>query len=86
MSPVPVPARFMCHCYPPNQPSSLEMDCICLVCFSTLRTIWTGLAVELKLEGINALFFVDKRFVFHIFSFSLSGVLFLFVGTVIFCN
>ena len=34
------------------------MDCICLVCFSTLRTIWTGLAVELKLEGINALFFL----------------------------
>ena len=71
-----VPVRFMCHyCYPPNQSDLLEeRDCSSLVHFSTtfLCRIWTDLAWELKLEGFSALF-----------SFSLSGILFLFLGTVI---
>ena len=73
-----VPARFTCHCYPPNQQGSLKRDCICLIRFSNtlLYCIWTGLALELKLECMSALILI--------FSFSLSGVLFLFVGTIIF--
>ena len=32
-----IPARFTCHCcYPYNQPDSLEINCSCSVCFSTL--------------------------------------------------
>ena len=50
-----------------------------VVCFSTtfLYRIWTGIARELNLEGLSNLFFC-------FFSFSLSGVLFQFVGAVYF--
>ena len=66
-----VPARFTCPCYP----QLVEKDSSCLVRFCTtfLCHLWTGLAWELKLEGLNALF--------SFFSFILSGVLFLFFGT-----
>ena len=77
-----VPARFTCHCCLPNQSGKLEeRDCSCLVRFSTtfLCRIWIDLAWELKLEGLSALFLI--------FSFILSGVLFLFFGgTVMFWN
>ena len=68
-----IPARFTCRCYPPNQSGKLkERDCSCLVRFSTtfLCLIWTDLAWELKLSAL--------------FSFILSGVLFLFFGIGVF--
>ena len=51
-----VPARFTCHALLPAQLE--EKDCSCLVRFSTtfLCRLWTGLAWELKLEGLSALF------------------------------
>ena len=63
---------------PINLASSKKATCSCLVRFSTTFPcrIWAGLARELKLEGLSALFLI--------FSFILSGVLFLFFWTVIF--
>ena len=51
-----VPARFTCHALLPAQLK--EKDCSCLVRFSTtfLCRLRTGLAWELKLEGLSALF------------------------------
>ena len=79
MPPVPYlrDSRAIVTC-PINLAKLEERDCSCLVRFSTtfLCRIWTDLAWELKVEGLSTLFLI--------FSFSLSGVLFLFFGTVSF--
>ena len=78
MPPVALPARFTCYIYPPNHSGYEESDCSCLVHFSTtiLCRIWTGLARELKLEGL--------RFVFLFLAFVHKAFCYCFVGTAIF--
>ena len=55
-----VPARFKFHCHLPNQFNQAHSKGLQLLSsflyYLSLYSIWTGLALELKLEGMSALF------------------------------
>ena len=51
-----VPARFTCHCYPPSSKKRTAAARFSTTFLCRLCRLWTGLAWELKLEGLSALF------------------------------